>query len=242
MKKPHRLIEIEFYLKGTKHCDVFSHQHGDQKSCGKWYFHKSGSGDTYKSGTYKGMDLAFGNKDAFAGVLIRCIEDLGSKKLIEGPCMCVDHILSVNEVSSIIELVKKFDRSAEKSPGSPLYLAPTSKLETKPIYKSPRVGLTLKKEDSRDERKKYIMKPYRYFTAVDKLKKGRHYIVAHLYGIEGKTKQEVTKLTKAPQASVERFTLEFDKGLKKKVENYFGECLEPDNTCSLYGAWKTAFP
>jgi len=33
--KPHRFLEVEFYWKGENHQDVFSHQHEDQKVCGK---------------------------------------------------------------------------------------------------------------------------------------------------------------------------------------------------------------
>ena len=66
-----------------------------QATCGKWYFHKKGG--TYKSGSFKGMDLACGDKESnvFAGLLLRAIID-SSEKLIEGPCLVVDKILELN--------------------------------------------------------------------------------------------------------------------------------------------------
>ena len=45
-----------------------------QKELGKWYFHKTGKG--YKGGTYKGVDLAFGQHGSHAGCLLRAIEPL----------------------------------------------------------------------------------------------------------------------------------------------------------------------
>ena len=66
-----------------------------QASCGVWYFHKKGG--TYKSGSFKGMDLACGDKDrdVFAGLLLRSVVDADGK-LTEGPCLVVDKILELN--------------------------------------------------------------------------------------------------------------------------------------------------
>jgi len=121
-EKPHRLVEVEFYFMAPKHQDVFSHQHKDQKQCAKWYFHKAGEGDNYKGGTYKGLDIAFGNPKAFGGILIRTIQDLTTENFIEGPCMCVDHILKMNGSATILDLVKTFDKSAEKKKLEVLYI------------------------------------------------------------------------------------------------------------------------
>ena len=81
-----------------------------QKQTGKWYFHKFGS--SYKSGTYKGLDVAIGKGDGVAagGILMRSLmplrksskssegrlvfEDAGDKSsFVEGPCNCVNRIL-----------------------------------------------------------------------------------------------------------------------------------------------------
>jgi len=66
-----------------------------QTTCGVWYFHRKGG--TYKSGSFKGMDLACGDKagNVFAGLLLRAVID-PLDKLIEGPCLVVDKILELN--------------------------------------------------------------------------------------------------------------------------------------------------
>src|SRR5262245_34050451 len=57
---PHRFTEIEFYFKGGKHQDDFAHCDPIQKRFGVWYFHRTGG--EYRSGTYKGLDIAFGSE------------------------------------------------------------------------------------------------------------------------------------------------------------------------------------
>merc|ERR1711879_385882 len=90
--KKHRFVELEFYYCHPKHHnDIFAHRDEYQKRCGIWYFHRTGKG--FKGGSYKGLDIAFGNNDAHGGILIRGIHDLENKKLIDGPSLCVDHIL-----------------------------------------------------------------------------------------------------------------------------------------------------
>ena len=83
-----------------------------QKESGKWYFHKQGG--TYKSGTYMGLDLAFGKgNQAAGGISLRSLipadvinckvfekpahyNDL-KKDFIEGPCNCVRKILETTK-------------------------------------------------------------------------------------------------------------------------------------------------
>lgn len=89
-EKDFRLAEIEFYLctreKNTNgedlHPDPFVHCDEMQLRGGHWYFHKSGR--MFKSGTYKGLDIAFGCNEAFGGILIRSIQDLENNQVIEG--------------------------------------------------------------------------------------------------------------------------------------------------------------
>ena len=83
-----------------------------QKESGKWYFHKQGG--SYKSGTYMGLDLAFGKgSKAAGGILLRSLvpaslindkafgtiahnNDL-KKDFIEGPCNCVRKVLETTK-------------------------------------------------------------------------------------------------------------------------------------------------
>lgn len=56
--KRFRIVEIEFYLVGGVHDDVFTHQDKQQMTSCQWYFHKTGG--QYRSGNYKGLDITFG--------------------------------------------------------------------------------------------------------------------------------------------------------------------------------------
>mmetsp|Transcript_40052 Transcript_40052/g.52457 ORF Transcript_40052/g.52457 Transcript_40052/m.52457 type:complete len:210 (-) Transcript_40052:646-1275(-) len=72
-----RVAEIEFYLNDYKvHKDTFTHGDSMQKQTGKWYFHKFGN--SYRSGTYKGLDVAIGKGDKVAagGILLRSLMPL----------------------------------------------------------------------------------------------------------------------------------------------------------------------
>ncbi|KAL6054024.1 Methylpurine-DNA glycosylase (MPG) [Balamuthia mandrillaris] len=139
--KPHRFVEVEFYLKGPfNHIDIFTHCDERQQTCGKWYFHRTGSG--YKGGSYKGMDLTFGGQKpasskpaVYGGILIRAIQPLDpvtnkpTGDLIEGPCLVVDHVLELCDSPSIQDFVGTHCETADvpsaaTRPGSKLYVAP----------------------------------------------------------------------------------------------------------------------
>ena len=69
-----RVSEIEFYLNDYRvHKDTFTHGDPMQKQTGKWYFHKFGN--SYRSGTYKGLDVAIGKGEEVAagGILLRSL-------------------------------------------------------------------------------------------------------------------------------------------------------------------------
>lgn len=59
--KVFRICEIEMYLHSESHPDEYVHCNPEQKSFGKFYFHKYATG-TYKSGTWKGMDIVLGRE------------------------------------------------------------------------------------------------------------------------------------------------------------------------------------
>ena len=120
-----------------------------QRESGKWYFHKQGN--SYKSGTYRGLDLAFGKgKKAAGGILMRSLipttvttGEAGQliarnsefkADFIEGPCNCVKKILDVtkpegaSEDFNIIDLVGHKDFNIEAfDQNSCMYLVSGSK-------------------------------------------------------------------------------------------------------------------
>ena len=65
-------MEVEVYYHAADHPDPFAHRDPAQLHVGRWYFHRTGG--TYRGGSFKGLDLAFGGSAAHAGVLIRGIE------------------------------------------------------------------------------------------------------------------------------------------------------------------------
>ena len=93
----YRITEIEFYYNcGKLHNDTYIHGHELQKQKGKWYFHGSG------------IDLTFGNDDAFGGILIRAICKINDegKRYCYGPLNCILEIFG--NLSSIYKSEMSF--------------------------------------------------------------------------------------------------------------------------------------
>jgi 3-methyladenine DNA glycosylase Mpg len=104
-----RFVEVEAYLFAPPGFeDVFAHRDPMQyTTCGAWYFHKKGN--SYKGGTYKGLDLTFGstaNGGVSGGILLRSIVNVSTLEIIEGPCRLVDHVLNLSGSSGIEEFVE----------------------------------------------------------------------------------------------------------------------------------------
>lgn len=187
--KQYRLREIELYLYTDDHLDIYTHQDGGQGCPCRWYFHKTGN--TYKGGTYKGLDITFGfrdknkSKSTYGGILIRGISNDNCS--VTGPCNVVDHILKETKFEKIDDLVKNlgqyiYDVSKESS----LYLKYNDTLEQFIIYSGPRVGLSFKLP-------KYAIKNYRYLTyRIKEIEKYRPSIIMNLIN-SGKTIEEVVK-------------------------------------------------
>ncbi|KXS19038.1 hypothetical protein M427DRAFT_181607 [Gonapodya prolifera JEL478] len=274
--KVFRLAELEFYLhREPDHPDPFSHRHPDQRSRGRWYFHKLGG--SYRGGTWKGLDITFGGRqgstesgsdgsdgaggtkeedgnDTFGGLLIRALEPYGTlvvpkesgesdavipgstptftpssalQSLIEGPSLCVDHLLGVLDSPSIKHFVD--ERLGGGSPptivtstAAPLCLLPASLFESfsvsippvATLYTSPRVGLTLPPSKlNTDEllqlRARYLKAPYRFLLRPAQAKKGRqHVAIGALWSHAGECStmaqaaQKVAPLVGVPVKSV----------------------------------------
>ena len=83
-RKFYRICEVEFYLNDNEvHKDTFTHGDPIQCQSKKWYFHKFGS--SYKSGTYKGLDLAMGKGPTKpGGILIRSLMPIAKPTSFDG--------------------------------------------------------------------------------------------------------------------------------------------------------------
>ncbi|KAG0348575.1 hypothetical protein BG005_011426 [Podila minutissima] len=233
-KHYYRLVEIEFYLNGGKHPDVFTHSDKDQKTCGEWYFHKMNG--SYKGGSYKGLDITFGRHDTcFGGILIRGIQLSNDPTaiIIEGPCLVVDQVLKHTNSKMIINLVDNasFSKSIF-SETSLLRIVPTKQKIIRPLIKCPRVGLTLKKADK--ERVDYLMREYRYLNIPEQHSKGKPYIILALHR-QGNTLQQICGITKTKQIHASRYIDLYEKN-KNTPDFFIGKTLNTNLMCEIYAA------
>lgn len=170
--KKFRICEIEMYFKNQAHPDEYVHSNKDQKSYGKFYFHKYHNG-TFKSGTWKGLDMVLGNDNKYFGILIRSMMDFDTGEFIEGPCKSVNKILEQFNCTNVSELFdNEFVRGEQISMGQTLaegdkiYLEANKDLEKLDVFKGPRIGLS-------DKYPNYQNLLYRYATNITKIKKNR---------------------------------------------------------------------
>jgi len=118
--KRYRFTELEYYFTSSTHNDPFTHCDDVQYTLANWYFHRSGK--SYKSGSYKGLDISIGNSEKEAGgILIRSIESLdGTASVVCGPSKTVDKILELckaeQNVKGFVEEHLKKKSKCSKNP------------------------------------------------------------------------------------------------------------------------------
>ncbi len=244
-----RIVEIEFYLNDNKnHQDPFIHGDVHQETPAKWYFHRQ-NGKSYKAGTYKGLDITFGYKNTkqhvYGGILIRTIQDIKSKKLIEGPCNVVDYILKVCKCKTIQDLVTATTTTTTTTaPGdvfktdsnSTLYLEPNSTLTKQDIITGPRVGLTLKVPSSAKE--EYIFKDYRFMIFGDQIKKNITSVIISLYFTKSLSEDQISQRLKKKKDSVTQVIDTAKEGQSKDIKDYYyKKKLSTNEFYQFYGAW-----
>eukprot|EP00051_Salpingoeca_urceolata_P031118 m.10422 g.10422 ORF g.10422 m.10422 type:complete len:325 (+) comp3780_c0_seq2:234-1208(+) len=236
---PCNIEELEIYCRHDHaHPDVFTHGDERQLLNGKWYFHRMGKG--YKGGSYKGVDIAFGTGSAYCGLLIRAIrETTKGGRLIEGSCKVVDYMLDKTGYTGIESLVSAWEDEVPSiwsaSGSSPLHVAATDTLKTRQVFKSPRVGLSMKTAKPASLHQRFVARPYRLFTE-PKLKKGKlHSVVAmHETGLGAK---EIASLTGGPQNTIQKYIDNFDEGKGTDCKRFFGlKSLDIKSQAQLFGA------
>jgi 3-methyladenine DNA glycosylase Mpg len=233
-QQTYRLVEVEFYYWSDAHSDPFTHRDPIQFLIGHWYFHRSRG--TYRGGSFKGLDLTFGDPTSSGGILIRGLETRDGT-LIDGPSLCVDHLLDATGAADVSSLDRAIAGRLAWDDGNPLLLRPTEKSEGRRIYRSARVGLFLKRAGSRTESTRFVMRPYRYLTEPRRTKKGKLHLVLALYA-RGESLDDIRRLTNCPRRTVERYVTEFEAGRKEAdFTPYFGIDLGPGELCRLHGVW-----
>jgi len=158
--RQHRICEIEFYLNSSFHPDLYVHGNDDQTKKDTWYFHRYKNG-TYKNGTYKGLDIVIGNNDntkEYGSILIRSIFDVDKNKIIEGPCLCVNHILYVCGFDNIISFTKNESLNIINNEHNFILVEENKIMPDKILYGS-RIGLSEKYPEYRDKKYRYVVGP-----------------------------------------------------------------------------------
>ncbi len=233
-RQPHRLVEIEFYYWSKAHPDPFTHRDPIQFHIGHWYFHRTHG--VYRGGSFKGVDLTFGGDAASGGILIRGVET-PSGALIDGPSLCVDYLLDATGAATVAELDRVSNKRLAWEDGNPLFLEQTEIREKRPLIRSPRVGLALKRLAARTDLTRFVMRPYRYLSEPPRTKKGKLHMVLALHA-QGAGIEDIQRLTNCPRRIVERYVADFESGRKEAdFSPYFGIDLGPVELCKLYGVW-----
>lgn len=228
--EPHRFVEIEFYYFSEHHPDPFAHRNPLQLECGRWYFHRTGG--TYRNGSFKGLDLTFGDGKAFGGILVRSIETPDGR-LIDGPSLCVDHLLAATGTKSVEYLDDAIGHRAAWETSCPLALRELDAERPSGIVRSARVGLSLKKQHA--ESLRYLMRPYRYLTETRRVRKGKLHLVLALHA-QGIDPEQIREITGCPRKSIGHYIDDFELGRKEEdVTPYLGIDLGPKHLCRLHG-------
>jgi hypothetical protein len=230
----HRFTEIEFYYHGPDHYDAFTHRNPLQKEPGRWCLHRSGK--SLRNGSFKGLDLSFGHDDAHAGILIRGLET-DDGKLIDGPSLCVDHLLAVTGSASLGLLDRSLAGSYAWDDASPLRLRTMARPEGRPIHRSGRIGLTLKRAQEIPDMQRFLCLPFRYLTEPRRIAKGRLNLILTLWA-HGTSAGEIRALTGCSRNTLGRYLADFEAGRRDAdFAPYLGTTTTPADLCRLHGVW-----
>lgn len=181
-----RFVEIEFYYNSPRHPDPFVHCHRLQKMPGAWYVHRQGSG--FRGGSFKGIDLCFGNRRSYGGILLRSIAavkadghlaggrqiEMQAEKLICGPSLVVDALMNTLHAAGVAELDRMISQYPAWSRKNPLHIS-WQRSGTIPIWRTERIGL---KHPPTDAAERYRFAPYRYLNEPRRITKGRGLLMA----------------------------------------------------------------
>ena len=232
----HRFTEVEAYYHGRGHLDLFAHRDPVQKGTGVWYFHRTAG--VLRGGSFKGVDLAFGGPEAFAGMLVRGLAVEPAGKLVDGPSLCVDHLIGCTGAGSVSAL----DRAVAGKPAwdaeNPLRLQWLPEEESRELLRTARVGLSLKRLKKADEPTRFLLRPYRFLTEPRRISKGKlHMALALLMAGEGL--ESIREKTGCTRAALVRYAACHAEGAKEEgFDAYFGIALGPRELARLHGLWQ----
>lgn len=237
--QPYRFAELEAYYYGDGHPDPFTHRDPVQYQTGRWYFHRTGG--EYRAGSFKGVDLTFGDGTAMFGVLVRTIV-AADGTVIDGPSLTVDHILNLTGEPDVPTLDARIAGRKVWDESSPLAVRESAEPRSQTVYHTARVGLSLKRSrKGRTDTPAYLMRPYRYLTEPRRIGKGKPQLVCALHA-SGLDAAGIHGLTGSPRKTVERYVSDYETGKREaSFDPYFGTDLGPAGVCKLLGVWAAKY-
>lgn len=247
----HRLCEVEFYWHSPGHPDPFVHVHPLQLTSQRWYFHRAGNNHrtgqhgSYRGGSFKGVDLTFGDGHNYGGVLIRAVERTGTAStpgvLIDGPSRTVDQLLKTTGYASIAALDRAIAGRSADDPASPLHLRLVERVPSRRVVWSVRVGLTLRsKLGDLPTQVRFLLAPYRALCEPARLTKGRVQLAIARYAC-GHDASAIARLLHTRRAVVERWLLAIQTQAANPPADFtawLDQPLTSEQLCCLAGAWQ----
>ena len=227
-----RITEIEIYYHGRTLLDPFSYREPIQKGMGQWYFHCTHG--VYRGGSFKGVDLTFGGPDAYGGILIRGIESAAGI-LVDGPSLCVDHLLAARASQPWPRLDEAIARRFAWDSENPLHLQWLPRLAEYDILKTARVGLSLKRQKPSLMPLDYLLRRYRYLSEPRRIRKGKLHMALALHA-DGFSPAEIRERTSSTNAAIVRWIASWEEGRgESDFTRYFGNGLRPMELARLHG-------
>lgn len=236
--EPYRFAELEAYYHGPDHPDPFTHRDPVQYHRGRWYFHRTAG--VYRGGSFKGVDLTFGDGTAMFGVLVRSVV-APDGAVIDGPSLTADHILAKTGAATVAALDAEIGERLVWDATSPLAVRAADPPRTADVLTTARVGLTLKRGRGKPDAPKYVMRPYRYLTEPRRITKGKPHMVLALHQ-QGRDAAAIHALTGVPRKAIERYVAGFAAGQAvPDFAGYVGKELGTGDLCKLMGTWAAKY-
>jgi hypothetical protein len=236
--RPYRFAELEAYYFSPAHPDPFTHRDPVQLHPGRWYFHRTGG--VYRGGSFKGVDLTFGDGAATFGVLIRTVV-APDGAVIDGPSLVVDHLLARTGAATVPALDARIAGRLAWDGSSPLAVREAKPVRTADVLATARVGLSLKRHRGNPDGPRFVMRPYRYLTELRAVTKGRPQTVLALHQ-QGKDTAAIQSLTGVPKKTIDRYVADFAAGKDEPdFGRYVGRDLGTAELCKLMGTWAAEY-
>ncbi len=236
--EPYRVAEVEVYYHGPGHFDPFCHRDPVQVHAGRWYFHRSAG--EYRGGSFKGLDLTFGDGTARVGVLLRTLIAPDGTAIV-GPSLTVDHLLARTGEADPAALDRRLGTRPFWETPAPLAVREATPARTAAVYATPRVGLSLRRARGRPDMPPYLLRPYRFLTEPRAITKGRPHLVLALHR-EGEPPERIAALTGVARRVVEKYVADYEAGTAvPDFDGYVGKELSTAELCRLTGTWAAKF-